>query len=119
MLEEGNLSLLMDELSAVTADWYDLGVHLGVSTGKLDKIEHGNYDNKLREMIKRWLKKANPQPCWEAIVAALKKDPLGEERLAQSIWERYCKEKGKTLGISPPTGRVSPRIRGLGGSIVH
>lgn len=44
-------------------------------------------ENRLREMLKLWLKVVNPQPTWSAIVDALQS--LGEDTLAKNLKEKY------------------------------
>ena len=44
----------------------------------------------LHEMLSCWLKKVHPKPSWEGVITALENPFVGEERLAQTLKQKYC-----------------------------
>ena len=84
---------VLNQLYEVRAKWYDLGGSLKLEVSTLDaiKVEHRNApDVCLREMISHWLRQVTPQPCWNAIVIALRKAVVNEPRLAATLETKYC-----------------------------
>ena len=86
------LKLLIKELYNTAANkWEDIGILLDIEDGELAKVKadnHGDSGSCLREMLRIWLKKVNPQPSWTDLIEAL--IHLREEKLAQQLKERYC-----------------------------
>ena len=83
------------------AKWYDIGLALEVPVTTLDSI-NGQFDNhsdKLREMLKVWLKTAT-KPAWKDILDALKSPVIGEPTLASKIVAKHCTtaETGQASG---------------------
>ena len=79
-------------LKGVAASWEDLGVDLGFNVGDLKQIKVDNPgDSKscLRELLRKWLDRINPEPSWEAIVEAVELG-LGKEDLARTLRTTYC-----------------------------
>ena len=56
--------------------WKFIGIELGIDTGTLDTIEadYRKVDDRLREMINIWLKRASPRPTQSAVKAALQSE---------------------------------------------
>ena len=82
---------LMKELNKVASKWENLGVMLGIDSGKLDtvKADHTrSCEDCLREMFKIWFKTVDPAPTWSALAEAL--EVLGEPKLAKELMEKYC-----------------------------
>ena len=86
------LKKLMRELKTKAANWEDIGVELEVDDGDLKQIKSDNpSDSKscLRELLRKWLQRVDPQPSWKDIVEAVS-EGLGDEELASRIRSKYC-----------------------------
>ena len=84
------LKVLMRELRASAADWEDIGVELEVDDGILKQIKadnHGDSNGCLRELFRKWLSRADPQPSWANIVEAV--NGIGDEQLANNLRTKY------------------------------
>ena len=86
-----DLHSLLDELDPAAAKWYNLGLALGVRSGRLDaiKVDYGTVDDNLREMLKAWLSTAD-RPTWEQVATALESRPVAKGSLARGVRETYC-----------------------------
>ena len=64
---------------------------LDIEQGLLENIKADNKDSNgcLREMLKVWLKRADPPPSWSAVVSAV--EVLEDQKLAKTLHDRYCK----------------------------
>ena len=85
VLNARNLSL---ELETVTANWYQLGINLGLQTHDMNKIErdyHGS-DHQMLQTLDLWLRRTST-PSWVDVIHALQK--MGENRVAESIRQKY------------------------------
>ena len=72
--------------------WEDIGILLGIKDGQLKQIRSDNASDSrscLREMLRNWLKRADPPPSWSAIAEAT--EFLGYEDLAAHLRSTYCK----------------------------
>jgi len=73
--EQCSLKAALDSISTLTAEWFNLGVALGLSPDTLREIE--SYHSKdarrcLTEMVIAWLQmKDNSQPSWQSLASAL------------------------------------------------
>ena len=84
-------SLVKELYNTVANKWEDIGILLDIEDGHLAKVKADNPMNSgscLREMLRIWLKKVDPQPSWTDLINAL--NALGEEKLAQQLKEQYC-----------------------------
>ena len=98
MYTSSGVELSIDNLGVVRAavfnactKWYDIGLALEVPVTTLDSTD-GQFDNhseKLREMLKIWLKTA-AKPAWRDILDALKSPVVGEPTLAFEIEAKHC-----------------------------
>ena len=82
---------LMKELRSKAADWEDLGIQLEIDDGELKEIKSDNSgDSKscLRELFRKLLCRATPQPSWRAIAEAVK--DIGDEELSSKLQLKYC-----------------------------
>ena len=81
--------------------WYDIGLALKVPVTTLDSTDSqfDNHSDKLREMLKVWLKTA-AKPAWKDILDALKSPVVGEPTLASEIEAKHCTtaETGQASG---------------------
>ena len=75
----------MEELWDIKYKWRYLGRALKLSQVLMDTIED-EYDytrDHFREVLKHWLKLAEPRPTWQALIDALRE--IGEPELAEHI----------------------------------
>ena len=85
------LKLLQKELYKIADKWEDIGIQLDIDDDLLGKVKsdnHGDSKNCLREMLRIWVKKVDPQPSWTDLAEALK--VLEEDELAQRLKDKYC-----------------------------
>ncbi len=90
---------VLTELLEVSADWYNIGLALNMSSGTLDAME-GPYKRPrdcLRDMLKEWLS-TSLDPSWEGLIAALRHPVVGKETLARQLEAKHCTQ-------APPEGR--------------
>ena len=99
-----DLRVLMEELNNVSSKWYDVGMYLGVSVGRLDVIkkQYSDLTDCFRETLKTWLQTCVPPPTWVNIVEVLRSRTVGEARLAAELERKYC------LSVPPPS--VPPQV---------
>ena len=98
-----DLGEVLVELLQVRSKWYDVGILLKVPVDTLDGIE-ARYDDpkdRLREVLKPWLKKAaKSQPTWRTLVEMLRNGLVDEPRIADQLEAKYCpapdREQGKS-----------------------
>ena len=92
MLTLNDLGLLLEELLDVCARWFDLGLHLGVSVWKLERIDVQFSDARglLQEVLKTWLTTAY-NPSWKTLTNALRN--VGACQLAKQLEAKYCRPK--------------------------
>ena len=90
MLEESDLDLLTQELSAVKCKWYNIGMDLGLPN-MVDQIHHqySDPDVRLREILRAELENPNPT-TWRNIVDALRTPDIGESQLADQLEAKHC-----------------------------
>ena len=86
---EDSLVTIMNSISTLAAEWFHLGLALGLSYGTLKEIE-SNYPRDSRrcqtEMIMAWLQmKDRSRPSWQALVHALRSPSLARIDIATMI----------------------------------
>lgn len=76
-------------LMPLASNWQNVGVFLRLSSGQLSTIEADNDKSadRLREMLKGWLKLVNPPPSWEELVEAVE---VIDASKAKEICDKYC-----------------------------
>ena len=89
-LSVDDLRVIMEELNSVSAKWYDIGLQLGVSVGRLEIIKEYSGSERLRETLITWLKTYPPPPMWSNIVDALRSNVVSESKLAAELECKYC-----------------------------
>ena len=80
---------LIDALSEIAANWYDLGMRLGVPIATLDAIRETNkhvVGDCLREMLKWWMGK-HPERGWSDIIHTLRE--MNRNDVADEVQTRY------------------------------
>ena len=93
------------ELGKVKHKWFEIGIQLGISRGKLKEFE--KEVDPLSAIIDYWLNRnvKGVPISWRSVVAALESSHVDETGLANTINEKYCqqlplhtpKEKGQLL----------------------
>ena len=93
-----DLGNLQNDLHGISSKWHNLGVQLHIEPGDLDNIktEVITQVECLREMLKIWLKQIDPYPTKIALVKALKRPVINEQRLAQQLQEKYTTDVATT-----------------------
>ena len=85
---ETSLRTILNSISTLTADWFNLGVALGLSCDTLKTIE-SNYRDARRcqtEMVMAWLHmKDNTQPSWQALASAVSSPFINRIEIANMI----------------------------------
>ena len=83
-----SLRTILDSISTLTAEWFNLGVALGLSYDTL-KIIESNYRDARRcqtEMVIAWLQmKDNSKPSWQSLASALSSPSVGRIEIATLI----------------------------------
>ena len=90
---EPTLQKLLNELHSVQASWYYIGLELGIPHTTLNSFRQTFSAplDLMREMFIRWLDTAvDPQPTWEAVVAALRSPTVDKKKVAEQLELKYC-----------------------------
>ena len=89
MLKQNDLSVLLQELTPLASDWEDIGIFLGIDDGTLSSIkgEQQHMRANLREMLRTWLRRVEPQPTWTAMINAVE---IIDQSHASRLRSRYC-----------------------------
>ena len=101
-LSVNDLPVVMEELSDIRANWYNIGLQLRLRVGTLDAIKE-QYDDPshcLRETLKTWLKTCPSPPTWKNIVEALRSRIIGEVRLAADLEQKYCSTQDTSVAAT-------------------
>ena len=61
-------------LLPLSKEWKNIGTLLEIPSGTLDRIscDEQSTNDRLREMLKEWLKQSNPQPTFKRLIEAVK-----------------------------------------------
>ena len=83
---------VLKSIDAVVAEWFRLGLELGVPHSTLETIKH-NHPTDVEackmKMVEQWLKQ--PRPLWCSLVEAL--NEIGLKYIANKIAEKYSNSK--------------------------
>ena len=84
--DEHSLKAILDSISTVAADWFNLGVALGLSYSTLKTIEsdYPRAPRCLTEMLIAWLQNSS-QPTWRGLVLALESPLVNRVDIATTI----------------------------------
>ena len=89
--DEHSLKAILDSISTVAADWFNLGVALGLPYYTLKRIE-ADYPRDaprcLTEMIIAWLQ-ISSQPTWQGLVLALMSPLVNRVDIAHTIATKH------------------------------
>ena len=80
------------ELGKIKHKWFEIGIQLGISRGKLKEFKEE--DDRLSAIID-YLLNGNVEGVlvsWRSIVAALESSHVGETGLANTIKKKYCQQ---------------------------
>ena len=87
--DEHSPRTILDTISTIAAEWFNLGVALGLSYGTLREIEsnhRGDARRCLTEMVMAWLQmKDNSRPSWQSLASALSSPSVGRIEIATMI----------------------------------
>ena len=94
-VEEACRTLTVDDLASVQravwegrANWYNIGLELGLTAGTLDAIQLTNLhvvEHCFRETLKEWLSRSDLNPSWNSLARALRAPPVGLGELAEQL----------------------------------
>ena len=90
--DECSLRTILDTISTIAAQWFNLGVALGLSSDTLKTIESNHRDTHrcLTEMVIAWLQmKDNSQPSWQSLASALSSPSVGRIEIATMIATKH------------------------------
>ena len=93
------------------AQWYTLGLQLGLEEEVLNSIEQEQLDKPMkckRAMFRKWLE-SNPTASWNDLIKALVQ--IGDEEAAEKVKEEFSP--------SQPTGSADPHEDGNHGNDHH
>ena len=91
MLEESDLDLLTQELTAVKQKWYEIGVDLDlVISVKNIRSKYSDSDVCLKEMLRKQLQPHYIPTTWRNIVDSLRSPGVTESQLADQLEAKYC-----------------------------
>ena len=83
------LQTTLDSISTLTAEWFSLGLALGLSPDTLREIEYNHPRHARRcltEMVIAWLQmKDNSQPSWQSLASALSSPSVDRIEIATMI----------------------------------
>ena len=84
------VSLVAQELTAVSEKWQDIGEELGVGQYSLRYIRtnHSDPGDCLWRVLSKWFQRCTT--TWKDIVGVLRTPHIGESHLADHLEEKYC-----------------------------
>ena len=84
-----SVSLVAQELTAVSEKWQYIGQELGVDQSSLRDIRanHSDPGDCLLEMLSMWFESCS---SWKDIIAVLRTPRIGESHLADHLDVKYC-----------------------------
>ena len=88
LLDESDLDLLTQELTAVKQKWYEIGVDLENEMNNIRR-QYSDPDVCLRESLKVELQHSYPT-TWRNIVDALRSPGVAESQLSDQLEAKYC-----------------------------
>ena len=112
-LSVNNLGMVWETVYGARTKAYEIGLILHIAVDTLDSIDE-RYDDssdKLREVMKTWLRTAS-KPTWQDILDALKSHVVGQPKLASDIEAKNCTiaETGQASGLIMPAEVQQPQL---------
>lgn len=101
-LNEKDLNLIQNILWCARVKWNNIGLALKIDPSTLEVIKrdnHCNTDECFKEMLLKWLRRADPVPCWKALAVALNypsvgitvaEDSIGMYHISFSMYQTLC-----------------------------
>lgn len=92
-LKEENLASVQEQLWEGRAEWYNIGLQLGLTAGTLDAIkleQQGAPGRCFTEILKLWLRSPKLRPSRSRLIEALRAETVKREDLAEKIEKKYC-----------------------------
>ena len=92
LLTEDDLPTLLDVLYDVAHKWERIATYLKLSQGAIAIIkskEVAEPEDKLLEVMKRWLSRTSPAPTVETLINALRRPFVGEEKIALELEGKF------------------------------
>ena len=87
--DERSLRTILESISTLAADWFNLGVALGLSSDTLNIIAYKHPRDArgcLTKMVIAWLQmKDNAQPSWQSLASALSSSLVNRIEIATMI----------------------------------
>ena len=87
--DEDSLRMVLNSISTLAAEWFNLGVALGLSEPTLSIINHNNPGDARRcltEMVIHWLQRNDgSQPSWQELASALSSPLINRIEIANTI----------------------------------
>ena len=86
-----DLRCVLEEVLAVSPQWYQLGLQLNLRIGTLDSIrrQFSGPNHQLLEMLKTWLTTSD-NTSWKTLTDALRSRSVGAGQLASILETKYC-----------------------------
>jgi len=117
-LTPAELGCVVEEVVDASAQWYLLGLQLGLRHSTLDRIRNQFPDQKMQltEMLKAWLN-ADGDHSWKVLVDALRSQSVEKNYLARVLEEKFMlleiTEEGSSTSASnsqPETSVIPPPV---------
>ena len=83
-----DLHKVQDAVWVARAEWYNIGLRLGISADTLDAIAKSHLQQPkecFTDTIKEWLRSDDPRPTWGALGDALRSPVVGYAHLAENL----------------------------------
>ena len=75
------------------AQWYHIGLALGIEADDLDAIQDSNRANPdkcLTDVLKLFLRQVDPKPSWKRLADAMASPSVGRGDIAADLREQHC-----------------------------
>ena len=98
-LTSQDLRTVQEALWEARPKWYNLGLQLDMAVDDLDVIKRTNFQNDdecLTDLLRRWLRRADPHPTWKAIVKALQSPTVDLTQLSYKIGSDHIDKNEST-----------------------
>ena len=113
-----DLSEVREALFSVRSKWENIGIELLLSKDETDAIKRQypslNPVDCLTEMLSVYLRRNNPEPSWDKIIAALKMRAIDESQLAHELEQKYMYYDIVPTTQTPRQQTVEPDLCAVG-----
>ena len=90
ILSEEDLPTLLDLLHGVSHKWELIATYLKLSGIGAVKCKPDEPQNKLLEILRKWLARTTPPPTIVALVDTLRKPIIDEQKVALEVEKHFC-----------------------------